>query len=208
MSKVVLALLALTAVVQSPGQSPDRPAGTSKCSLTVANSPAIRGVRLGMTVEQLLALFPGSAEKEVVKSALASANGYPYFGVARLFFAPVQYGPPAGERFAGVDGVTATLLDGRVVEVTVQYSAPSASGAGVSWRETGEFVAKLSAAFHLPPASDWQAGSTSVLNCDGFEIAASGENGGRVTLKDGSYIEKVKERRAADEERRRRAFRP
>ena len=44
----------------------------SPCTLTMAQSPAIRDVRLGMSARELFALFPGSAEKDEIKAALKS----------------------------------------------------------------------------------------------------------------------------------------
>ncbi len=51
----LLTCVSLVTFSQTPGGSSSP---TQKCSLTHAQSPEIRGIRLGMTAEQLLALFP------------------------------------------------------------------------------------------------------------------------------------------------------
>lgn len=67
------------------GQTPDQ---TPKCKLTVNDAPSIRGVRIGMTVEDVFALFPGSAQENQNKNSLAHAAGFPNFGVAHLGISP------------------------------------------------------------------------------------------------------------------------
>src|SRR6267143_6141470 len=49
----------------------DRPT----CQLTLAGAPDIKGLRLGMTSEQVLALFPGSNEDAEVRASLARPKG-------------------------------------------------------------------------------------------------------------------------------------
>lgn len=209
MSKLLLASFILLVVVASAfSQSVNQQTSSSKCNLTLANSPAIRGLRLGMTAEELMALFPGSAESNEVKNELALANNYPAFGVTRLSFASWQYPSAFKERFAGIESVLVTLLDKRVTEFTVQYSSPSSSKMGVNWHGTEEFIARLSENFHLPPASYWELRSPGTLSCNGFEISVWGDSGGRIMLRDNSYLEQVKERQMADDERRRREFKP
>src|SRR4030095_11362229 len=83
-------------------QSPEQ----SKCTLTVARSPAIRGIKLGITSDQLFALPPESIES---KPAVASAAGDPNYGVARLYFQPPVLPSPAKERFAGIDAIQMTF---------------------------------------------------------------------------------------------------
>src|SRR5438132_1032499 len=53
-------------VVQSPAQTTDASAQDKPtCQLTLAGVPDIKGLRLGMTPEQVLALFPGSIENGI-----------------------------------------------------------------------------------------------------------------------------------------------
>src|SRR6266550_4624051 len=41
------------------------------CSLTMDQTPVINGLRLGMTAEQVLALFPGSSEDVQLRDSLS-----------------------------------------------------------------------------------------------------------------------------------------
>src|SRR5713226_6506252 len=60
MNKLVIASFALVFVTIS---TCSQALSQSKCSMTEANSPSVRGIRLGMGTEQLLALFPGSTKR-------------------------------------------------------------------------------------------------------------------------------------------------
>src|SRR5438876_12209105 len=66
---VSLALITIPAYLTVTSQ----PAQT-RCSLTEANSPSVRGLRLGMTAEQVVALFPGSAKNKDMKPILDKAK--------------------------------------------------------------------------------------------------------------------------------------
>src|SRR5437870_12363709 len=56
----------------SPAAIP--PANQSKCNLTEANGPNIRGLRLGMSTSEVLALFPGVTKKKEMKEAIDKAK--------------------------------------------------------------------------------------------------------------------------------------
>ncbi|MCI0659881.1 MAG: hypothetical protein L0220_02290, partial [Acidobacteria bacterium] len=61
--------------------APPPPAQKSKCKLTLAQAPVIRGLRLGMTSDELFAMFPAN-EREVFDRAqqLKSAEIPPNYG--------------------------------------------------------------------------------------------------------------------------------
>src|SRR5262245_56632588 len=101
MNRLVLAFFSLALVLIA---APDRTLA-QRCTLTAANTPEIRGVRLGMSAEQLTALFPNSVKRREMKDALAmlaSAAETVYLG-----FDPAQDASPG--RFSGVDFVSAGL---------------------------------------------------------------------------------------------------
>jgi hypothetical protein len=180
----------------------------STCNLTISQSPTVRGIRLGMSAEEVFALFPGSAERQDYKDAILSAQVSPNYGVARLYFQPAAYLSPAKERFSGIDSISITLFDGRATEISVAYTGYPK---GPSWLNVDDFITKLSDAFALPSAKDWQTTGefSKTLKCSGFEIRALLSNrNGYMSLSNNSYTETVRQRAAADEERRRREFKP
>jgi hypothetical protein len=163
-----------------------------------------------MSAEEVFALFPGSAERPENKNPMLSAQVPPNYGVARLSFWLATYLSPAKERFSGIDSISITLFDGRATEIAVTYTGYPK---GPYWSNVDDFIAKLSEAFALPGARDWfQSGGdqfSKTLKCSGFEIRASNLNrNGSMSLSNNSYTETVRQRAAADEERKRREFKP
>src|SRR5690242_2998343 len=130
---IVLAPIAESAQTPIQPQAPAQPQNTSKCSLTAAQAPAIRGIRLGMSTEEIVSIFPGSSQRPEIKMALESSEGYPNYGVARLYFQLLTYPTVAKDRFAGIDGISVTLFDGRVAELRVNYAGRDSRPRGPLW---------------------------------------------------------------------------
>ena len=181
----------------------------SKCSLTEVNSPSVRGVRLGMSTEQLLALFPGSAKRwakepkkmrDAREKAMAATSSEPVY----LSFEPAT--DAAKDEFAGVDSVSVGLYKGRVVDFSLLY-------VGAAWRTIDEWVAKLSETLKLPGAQDWMVGPSEnpnkVLKCDLIEIEAAIQGGSAsIRIRNTEYIKSIEERTNAAEEKKRRDLKP
>lgn len=205
---IVTALMTMLAGFPAFSQTSSQP----KCTLTLNRSPVIRGLSLGMSTQEVLATFPGSTENPEIRGQIGAAGDAPNFGVARLGFQPWTLLSPTKERFAGIDSCWVTLFDGRVVEMSAQYSGPtSRPSRGPFWEDVEDFIAKLSATFSLPDPKDWvRHSSGKVLKCVDFEIEASTPtNGaGQVLIHNRAYKEKVQERAAADREKLRREFKP
>jgi hypothetical protein len=210
--------LTQTGLSQTPAPSqvsthlPAKTGDPVTCSLTTAQAPAIRGIKLGMKTEELLALFPGSSEDFDIKHALATAAGYPNYGYARVQFQQpsVAYAAVFKERFAGINFITVTIFDNLIVEFYVLYAGTYAQPAPV-WPKLDDFVAKLSESFILPDAQYWQPNSdtSKSLKCNGFEIITSNVNWqGSILLRSTTYMDVKKERAAVDDEKRRREFKP
>jgi hypothetical protein len=171
MNKVVTALLA-TAFIIAPVrvQAVCQPIAQSRCNLSEANFPSVRGVRLGVTAEQLLALFPGASKRKEIKDALerakTSTNEAVYLG-----FDPAD---GSKEQFAGVDSISAGLHRSRVADFTVMYG-------GQIWTSIDEWVSKLSETLGLPGLQYWVPGPSEnpnkVLKCSGIEIEAALQGG-------------------------------
>jgi hypothetical protein len=211
MSRVIFTLLAVVFVpIAISAQTADQPLSQQKCTLTLAKSPAIRGLKLGMSTEQLLALFPESSQRPDIKQEIDNAQSFPNYGVARLSFKPSEYPASFKDRFTGVDSIYVRLLDGQVAEFQVIYAGQTSRPRGPSWPNVDAFIAKLSEAFALPATRDWlYNGDSKALKCSGFEIHASiSSGGGTILLVNTLYENSVRQRAMADEERRRLEFKP
>ncbi|HEV2903737.1 MAG TPA: hypothetical protein VGW32_01750 [Pyrinomonadaceae bacterium] len=189
------------------GQS--APTQPSQCSLKLAQSPSVRGIKLGMSVENLLAFFPGSASEDGIKLSASQAANFPHFGVVGFGVFPSRYSTK--ERFAGIDTLNFVILDGRLAQFEVQYLRPPN---GANWRNIDDFIAKITDAFQVPASKNWTAHqsnpSTKELKCDGFQLRASNVNltGSLTVATVDAPFQIRKERSAAFEERARRDFRP
>ena len=179
----------------------------SPCTLTVAQSPVVRGVKLGMSTHELFELFPGSAENNDIKRVTTTADDYPQFGVVQFTIYPLTY--VNKDRFTGIEYFDFTLLDGHVARFYVQYKGlPD----GPRWGEVDDFIAKLDEALKIPAARDWATyqGITTRKNikCNGFEMMASVSESGSLMVWIQDPYQKRQERRKAYEEKMRREFKP
>ena len=177
-----------TAEASSTGNQEKQP-----CSLKLAGAPTVNGLRLGMTTDELLALFPGSKDDAEVR---ASATGVTSFGTATVVIRPDRY--QSKEKFPGISQVTVRLADRRVYEFTVNYNGPAYS-------HVDKFVAKFVEGTALPPVDQWDAyvgmdNQMKTLTCAEFEVRAfaGGQDGNLnyVVVKDLVTDQMLKDRRA------------
>jgi hypothetical protein len=200
MKKLAIAFFTLAFMTMSAfSQATTQPG----CSLTESGSPSIRGLRLGMTTQELLALFPGSTKRKETKDALEKAKAATDEAVY-LAFDPAT--DAAKGQFADVGSVVAGLYKGKVMDLGIQYVGPP-------WGTIDEWVAKLSEAFQLPGAQSWKVGPNEapnrVLKCNGIEIEAVIQGGGgSVRLRNTDLFKGIEERAKAAEEKKRRDFKP
>lgn len=180
------------AVVPSPAQTSNT-SGQDKptCQLTLAGAPDISGLKLGMTAEDVLALFPGSSEDAEVRSSLSRPGP---FGTSSFSITPDKY--ESKEKFAGINQITLRLLDGRVSNFRFGYNGPEYS-------HVDKFVAKFTEGKNLP-ADAWEPyvgmdNNLKILKCTGFEInifaGGQGGNLNYVDIRDLEADKKLKERR-------------
>ena len=205
MNKNTVALISIIVVTISltSNAATHKPTQT-RCALTEATAPSVRGLRLGMTTDELLALFPGIAKKKELKSVIEQAKSTNAVEAAYLGFDPATDGD--AQRFAGVDSVSAGVYRGRVIDFSVQYG-------GATWTDVDQWIARLSETFPALSAKSWIAGPneapTKVLNCDGIVIEASILGGGAsVRMRSSAYIQGIEERAKAAEEKKRQATKP
>jgi hypothetical protein len=191
---LVIALLMLGAPAVSGQMNELGAHAQANCTLTMAQAPVISGIKLGMTPEQVLALFPGSREDKEVSDNLARPPSK--LGVSNFMIRPERYASKS--KFAGVNQITFTLLDGRVSTLNIGYN-------GTEWKHVDEFVAKFSEGKNLPPAAAWEAQvgmdtQLKILKCKEFEVTvfAGGKNVHNINyvqLRDIAATQKLKERR-------------
>ena len=160
--------------------------------LTLAAAPTIEHLRLRITSDELLDLFPGSKDDAEVRT---SVNGVSPFGNATVVIRPDKY--QSKQNFPGISQIVVRLLDGRVYEFTVGYNGPEYS-------HVDKFVEKVVTETALPSVEEWKAyvgmdNQLKILSCAEFEVRVfAGGPGGNlnyVLLQDLEADKKLKERR-------------
>lgn len=205
MNMRVIALLTLVVV---PISAHSQTISQSRCSLKEADSPNVRGLRLGMSTQELLALFPGSAKRwakeprmaEAREKAMASTSSEP----VSIAFEPAT--DAVRDQFANVDSVSVVFYKARVTDFTVVY-------VGVVWNTIDEWIAKVSESLRLPGPQEWMIGPSEapnkVLKCSGIEIEAAIQGGGSsIRIRNTEYLKEPDDRANTLNEKRRRDFKP
>src|SRR5260370_1194102 len=113
-----LALITIAAYLTATSQP-----AQSRCSLTEATSPSVRGLRLGMTAEQVIALFPGSAKNKEIKTALDKARSTTGSEIVYISFDPSTSANK--EKSAEVGSISVGLYKARVKDLDVEYVGPT-----------------------------------------------------------------------------------
>jgi hypothetical protein len=163
------------------------------CTLNMSHAPVLFGLKLGMTQDEVLDLFPGSKEDKELRSHLTGPTSE--FGNSSFALFPSKY--PSKEKFAGISQVALGLLDGRVSNYTLGYNGPEYS-------HVNDFVTKIARDGDLPLADQWEpyAGlehQLKILRCIDFEVRvfAGGPGGSQnyIVVTDTEAVKKLKERR-------------
>jgi hypothetical protein len=145
------------------GQQTDTP---SACRLTTAQAPQVRGLRLGMSLDEFLAVFPGSRVE--FANQLASFEIPQRYGINMInIHQPDRF---AGDTFKGVSFIQATFVDNKLGDFSLNYQ-------NTRWANLDEFIDKLGEFFNLPKASTWSIGArdeifvSEILRCVGVELS-------------------------------------
>jgi hypothetical protein len=174
------------------------------CNLAQEKAPAIRGIKLGMTADELYAIVPGIGGN--YKEVLVSARNFPQFGLVSLVANPVD-----GDKFNGIEGFNFQFFDERVVQYFVYYRGANSRPRGPYWPNGDDLIARFADAYHLPGPANWVgiAGSK-LLKCKGFEmrINTSGNAQVQVVVPGDPWEAERKKRRDAFDEQLRRDFKP
>jgi hypothetical protein len=179
-------------LIPPPPPPPQKP----KCKLTLAQAPVIRGLRLGMTSDELFAIFPAKEREESDRAQqLKSAEVPPNYGYAPFQFNPSNYANK--DRFMGVGSLTLGLFDRKVVSISADYwNTPQ-------FDHPGQLMEIIIRQFGLPELKDWPGSSEylsyAALSCDGFTFQVyAGRGSISISLTDPKYTKLSDERKKAD----------
>jgi hypothetical protein len=194
-SAIFIAVLGTLTLVQAQQTPP-----VGKCSLALAQAPKIRDVRLGMSSEEVLKMFPGSNDEPYIRAQLSTADQR--FGMVE-FSIPTTLLPRP--KFAGVNSVSLVFLDNRLSKYGFTYT-------GIEWKNVDDFISRFSEAFNLPRPETWERSnlpSLKRLYCQGFEMLASADASGswiEIRIPEAQQI--VRDRKEAQKEKARKEFKP
>jgi hypothetical protein len=181
-------------------------ASRETCRLSPNEFPALRGLRLGMSPDQVARIFPGETVRSKIDNAVAGARASGRYDNAFVEVLPDDYG--ATGQFAGVARVVMFFYRAKLVEFGFEYS--DSSEGGVDWHGEDDFIAAVSEALRLPGPESWERGKYQerVLRCDGFEVQAKMVPKAGLYIVDPSFIRDIEARQQAERDERRRSFRP
>ena len=163
------------------------------CTLNMTQAPAIKRLKLGMTTDEVVAIFPGGKDDPDMRTQLSRPPTQ--FGATELAIRPGMLATQP--EFNGISRITLSLLDGRVSAFSVHYNGPQ-------WPHVDKFVEKLVGELDLPPSEQWEAYAgqdtqLKTLTCADFSIRvnAAGEGGNLnyVSMTDLEAAKKLRERR-------------
>jgi hypothetical protein len=194
-----------TAEMPKPESPP--PPETPTCKLTLAQAPVIRGLRLGMTSDELFTIFPANEQEEFNRGQqLKSAELPPNYGYTSFQFNSSNYATK--DRFTGIGSLTFELFDKKVVTIGANYSkAPS-------FDRPGQLMEIITRQFGLPELKDWpgynENSSDPSLSCDGFTFQVDAHNVYNgyfsIVLTDPTYKKIAGDRKQADRAKKREGF--
>jgi hypothetical protein len=191
-----------TAALPIPGPPPlpQKPS----CKLTLAQAPVIRGLRLGMTSDELFAIFPANERQEFDRvQQLKSAELPPNYGYTPFQFTPSHYATK--DRFMGIGRLAFELFDRNVVSIRASYSDTP------QFDRQGQLMEIITKQFGLPEFKDWPGPNEywdgTSLSCDGFTFQVNGLSGAfSIVLTDPTYTKIIDDRKMADLAKKREGF--
>ena len=201
--KSLFLLITLTALVNSAsGQTQSEASAGRKCPMTMAHSPTIRGLKLGMDLEEVFQQFPDRRTDPSVRQMLQWADKQ--FGVAR--FSASTYPYQSEKRFAGISQFDFEFLDNRLSAFGVHYEGPE-------WNSVDEFISRVAESLNLPNANYWTPSNPATiktLKCEGFEITAmvGGPGSNSLRIRNPAAEQIVRTRQIEAKERARKEFKP
>jgi hypothetical protein len=188
-------------VPPAPNRAKDYlPAQLAKCTLTLAQAPEIRGIRLGMSLEQALSVFP-SLKRPPEVIVLPDGGS-----ITRDFLEPDEVGvirvrintlDPKYSREAtkleGIGNFNFDFTDGRISYISVIYDTQA------KWSTPDEFAQKVSESLRIPSAwkkpIEYNRESERDMECDGFVITVRANRYTAIFMRDLRAEQVVKNRK-------------
>lgn len=194
----------------------------SKCDLTLAQAPALRGFRLKQSLNDVLARFRGVQTSEILSNTPAApkTNRSLLDVIFGTYYALTSQTPAAGHKltenwneiladsrffsdFEGVSKLHLEFIEQQLIAIRVEYKND------IRWQTNDEFVAASATALGL--SSQWKTGS--VLSCVGFTIQASSSFGpSTLELRDpnaeAAARQREEELKKREEDKRKSTFKP
>jgi hypothetical protein len=195
-----------TQTAEMPKPAPPPPTKPT-CKLTLAQAPVIRGLRLGMTSDELFAIFPGNEREEFDRAQkLKSVELPPNYGYTDFQFSLSNYATK--DRFTGISGLSFRLFDRKVVSIYATYSNTP------QFDRPGQLMEIITRQFGLPEFKDWlgynEYLSNPSLSCEGFTFQVDAVNSSSgsfsISLTDPAYKKIMEDRRQADRAKKREGF--
>ena len=194
-----------TQTAEMPRPEPPPPPQKPACKMTLAQAPVIRGLRLGMTSDELFAIFPANEREEFDRAQqLRSAELPPNYGYTHLDLYTSRY--PTKDQFMSINSFRFELFDKKVVNIFANYTNTP------QFDSTRQLMEIITRQFGLPeykdrPGSEYWNGPS--LSCEGFTFRVSGLSGGfSLVLTDPTYKKIMEDRRQADRAKTREGFKP
>lgn len=174
---LIVSACALPACTHPPNDKYD-----GRCNLDIPHSPEVRGLRLGMTVEQVKARFPALTIPPAGETGISGVT------LDRSSSSEsVQYGLD----LEGVKSINFLFLDGKIYDISVDYEHRTERLSDY------EFKSKLSETYHLPAFYGRD------LDCYDFRFTAYGADTGyfKIHLQDVAAFKTLMARIAPTAER-------
>ncbi|MCI0391120.1 MAG: hypothetical protein MOB07_20430 [Acidobacteria bacterium] len=217
MARILFTFLFTTIMtITALGQGQNQPEIAAACSLSISQAPVIRGIRLGMKPDEWLKLFPGSSRDEKIKAILDLPPRYPSYGASTIQFDPPSLPNSSGfkylprEEFLGVDRVILQFIDNQIFGFQIDYARTS--GGEYPWDDISQLITIFSDTFNLPKISAWEKNDNriAILRCSGFDLQLDTLH---ITPKvylssKPNFTQIIQQRREADKQKARAAFKP
>jgi len=204
LSLIFILLLGLSVSAQKKKSKPvvaPRPPGfdyvpaTAKCSLKSENFGAIRGLKLGMTVDQVKEIFLTldfvSDESSLIQTIIVL---------------------PKGSEFSGIRGIAFEFFENKAVSFFLSYEHD------IEWNSIAEFRMQVSSAMKLPTgiwsdSIDIDGTGVSAAECQDFKVLLSllntnGRLGYSVRVEKNNFRQEAQDKVKADKEKQKKQFKP
>jgi hypothetical protein len=183
------------------------------CGLQINDAPVLRGFSLQTTKSEIQKIFPKVKITEANKFGVSSfmisffpvPDRIPSFGQEE---APNSINTEKFPAFKGIDSIEFEMLDNKVSVLKINYDGTT------KWRDHAEFIERISETLKLPKS--WKYPKIldddfklPFLECAGFTLEANLIGGnGILKLTNNEALKIISQRKLADEENRKKEFKP